>query len=125
MLNSCDLRACVAATMPSPAQALRGALKESAGKLLTQLYDRNCRRPFAPSPAFQTSNLPPDRFQAEMQTAALAAGGLMQATNTRVWGLLRYRSQQDCCMLGNQRCVWDLLRHKFCEACMYATIGIR
>ena len=75
--------------MSSAAKGLRGALKESAGKLLTQLYDRNCRRRFAPSEAFQTGNLSPERFHAEMQTAANAAGGLMQATNTRVWGLLR------------------------------------
>lgn len=75
--------------MPLPAKALRAALKESAGKLLTQLYDRNCRRQFAPAEAFQTSNLPLERFQAEMQTAANNAGGLMQASNTRVWGLLR------------------------------------
>lgn len=75
--------------MAAPAKALRAALRESAGKLLTQLYDRNCRRQFAPADAFETGNLPPERFQAEMQTAANAAGGFMQAKNTRVWGLLR------------------------------------
>ncbi|DBB12911.1 TPA: hypothetical protein ACH3X3_005665 [Trebouxia sp. C0006] len=76
--------------MAAPARALRAALKEAAGKLLSQLYDRNCRRQFVPLEAFQTHSLPPERFRVEMQTAAAAAGGLMQATNTRVWGLLRH-----------------------------------
>ena len=79
----------IADPMTAPARALRAALKEAAGKLLSQLYDRNCRRQFVPLEAFQTDNLPPERFRVEMQTAAAAAGGLMQATNTRVWGLLR------------------------------------
>ncbi len=78
-----------AGPMAAPARALRAALKEAAGKLLSQLYDRNCRRQFVPLEAFQTHSLPPERFRVEMQTAAAAAGGLMQATNTRVWGLLR------------------------------------
>ncbi len=78
-----------AGPMAAPARALRAALKEAAGKLLSQLYDRNCRRQFVPLEAFQTDSLPPERFRVEMQTAAAAAGGLMQATNTRVWGLLR------------------------------------
>ncbi|KAL0034411.1 hypothetical protein WJX79_000811 [Trebouxia sp. C0005] len=76
--------------MTAPSKALRAALKEAAGKLLSQLYDRNCRRQFVPLEAFQTDSLPPERFRVEMQTAAAAAGGLMQATNTRVWGLLRH-----------------------------------
>ena len=75
--------------MSSDARAQRAALKEAAGKLVAQLYDRNCRRQFVPLEAFQTDSLPPERFQAEMQIAAAASGGLMQATNTRVWGLLR------------------------------------
>jgi len=79
----------IAGPMAAPARALRAALKEAAGKLLSQLYDRNCRRQFVPLEAFQTDSLPPERFRVEMQTAAAAAGGLMQATNTRVWGLLR------------------------------------
>ena len=79
----------IAGPMTAPAKALRAALKEAAGKLLSQLYDRNCRRQFVPLEAFQTDSLPPERFRVEMQTAAAAAGGVMQATNTRVWGLLR------------------------------------
>ena len=75
--------------MAPPARALRAALKEAAGKLLGQLYDRNCRQQFVPQAAFQTDSLPPQRFQVEMEAAAAAAGGLMQATNTRIWGLLR------------------------------------
>lgn len=78
--------------MAPPARALRAALKEAAGKLLAQLYDRNSRRQFVPLEAFQTDSLPPERFQVEMQTAAAASGGLMQAINTRVWGLLRYNT---------------------------------
>ena len=80
----------VAGTMAPAARALRAALKEAAGKLVAQLYDRNSRRQFLPSEAFQTDSLPPERFRVEMQTAAAASGGLMQATNTRVWGLLRW-----------------------------------
>jgi hypothetical protein len=51
------------------ATGLRQALKESAGKLMGQLYDRNCRRVFAPAQAFQADALPPDRFHAEMQAS--------------------------------------------------------
>ena len=80
----------VAGTMPPAAWALRAGLKEAAGKLVAQLYDRNSRRQFVPLEAFQTDSLPPERFRVEMQTAAAASGGLMQATNTRVWGLLRW-----------------------------------
>ena len=79
----------LAGTMAPAARALRAALKEAAGKLMAQLYDRNSRRQFLPAEAFQTDSLPPERFRVEMQTAAAASGGLMQATNTRVWGLLR------------------------------------
>ena len=80
----------VAGTMAPAARALRAALKEAAGKLVAQLFDRNSRRQFVPLEAFQTDSLPPERFRVEMQTAAAASGGLMQATNTRVWGLLRW-----------------------------------
>lgn len=80
----------VAGTMAPAARSLRAALKEAAGKLVAQLYDRNSRRQFVPLEAFQTDSLPPERFRVEMQTAAAASGGLMQATNTRVWGLLRW-----------------------------------
>ena len=76
--------------MTAAARGLRAALKESAGKLLAQLFDKNCRHQFVPLEAFQTDSLPTERFRLEMQTAAAASGGLMQATNTRVWGLLRY-----------------------------------
>lgn len=76
--------------MAPAARALRASLKEAAGKLMAQLYDRNSRRQFLPAEAFQTDSLPPERFRVEMQTAAAASGGLMQATNTRVWGLLRH-----------------------------------
>lgn len=86
----------LAGTLPAAARTLRAALKEAAGKLLAQLYDRNCRRHFLPLEAFQTDSLPPERFQMEMQTAAAAAGGLMQATNTRVWGLLRSLPMPAC-----------------------------
>ena len=80
----------VAGKMAPAAGALRSALKEAAGKLVAQLYDRNSRRQFVPLEAFQADSLPPERFRVEMQTAAAASGGLMQATNTRVWGLLRW-----------------------------------
>ena len=77
---------------------MRAALKEAAGKVLAQLYDRNCRRQFVPPEAFQTDSFPPERFQVEMQTAAAASGGLMQATNTRVWGLLRWACLAPLCL---------------------------
>jgi hypothetical protein len=51
---------------PAPAAQLRGKLKEAAGALLGQLYDRNCRKAFAPAEAFQTEQLPPARFHAEV-----------------------------------------------------------
>lgn len=86
----CYYEKLVAGTMAPAARGLRAALKEAAGKLVAQLYDRNSRRQFVPPEAFQTDSLPPERFQVEMQTAAAASGGLMQATNTRVWGLLRH-----------------------------------
>ena len=79
----------LAGLMPAAARASRAALKAAAGKLLAQLYDRNCRRQFVPAEAFQTDSLPLERFQHELQNAAAASGGLMQATNTRVWGLLK------------------------------------
>ena len=89
----------VAGTMAPAARALRAGLKEAAGKLMAQLYDRNSRRQFLPAEAFQTDSLPPERFRVEMQTAAAASGGLMQATNTRVWGLLRHgHSPPPCCL---------------------------
>ena len=75
--------------MAAPGRALRAALKEAAGKLLAQLYDRNCRRQFVPLEAFQTDSLPSERFWVELQTTAAFTGGLMQATNSRIWGLLR------------------------------------
>lgn len=38
---------------------------------------------------FQADNLPAERFHGEMQAAAVSAGGLMQATKSRVFALLR------------------------------------
>lgn len=56
------------ASPPSPPRA-------RAGKLMGQLHDRNCHRAFAPPEAFQASQLPAERFQAEMQ-----------ASERRSWG---------------------------------------
>ncbi|DBA78986.1 TPA: hypothetical protein ACH3X1_008854 [Trebouxia sp. C0004] len=103
--------------MAAPARALRAALKEAAGKLLSQLYDRNCRRQFVPPEAFQTDSLPPERFRVEMQTAAAAAGGLMQATNTRVWGLLK--SEPRCSRWWWGRTAWNSATW----ACEKVTVG--
>ena len=80
----------VAGTMAPAGRALRAGLKEAAGKLVAQLYDRNSRRQFVPPEAFQTDSLPPERFQVEMQTVAAGAGGVMEASKSRVWGLLRH-----------------------------------
>lgn len=99
--------------MTAPSKALRAALKEAAGKLLSQLYDRNCRRQFVPLEAFQTDSLPPERFRVEMQTAAAAAGGLMQATNTRVWGLLRSEPSSSASTLCFCQMTPVRLHHKY------------
>eukprot|EP00884_Botryococcus_braunii_P007124 jgi/Botrbrau1/16412/Bobra.0142s0012.1 len=72
----------------APAGALRSELKKVLGKLLSDLYVRNCRRSFAPAEAFHVSSLPPERFHAEVAAASVAEGGLMEATHTRVWALL-------------------------------------
>lgn len=54
------------------AAGLRRALKEAAGKLMGQLYDRNCRRRFAPTEAFQADALPQERFHIEMRVGGWA-----------------------------------------------------
>ncbi len=79
--------------------ALRARLKAHAGALLGRLYDRNCRRAFAPVAAFYAAGLAPERFCAEAASAAAGRGGLMEATHTRVWALLRCgRSPADQCL---------------------------
>ena len=70
------------------AAALRDKLKSSVSGVLGQLNSRNSRRPFAPASAFQTEDLPPARFHAEVKSAAASLGGLMEATHTRVWAIL-------------------------------------
>ena len=70
------------------AAGLRDKLKSSVSAVLGQLNSRNCRRPFAPVAAFQTEELPPARFYAEVKSAAASLGGLMEATHTRVWAVL-------------------------------------
>lgn len=52
---------------PPRAAALRSRLKDAAGRLMGQLFDRNCRRAFAPVEAFHADALPADRFQAEIR----------------------------------------------------------
>ena len=74
---------------PPAAAALRARLRTHVGALLGRLYDRNSRRAFAPVAAFYAAGLPPERFCAEAAAAASARGGLMEATHTRVWALLR------------------------------------
>ena len=64
---------------PTPAAevgelGLLNPLVSAAGKLLGQLYDRNCRRGFAPAAAFQADALPPDRFHSEMQVGTELGG---------------------------------------------------
>jgi hypothetical protein len=36
-----------------------------------QLYDRNCRRAFAPAEVFHADSLPAERFQSEMQVCGV------------------------------------------------------
>lgn len=63
----------------------------TAGKLMGQLHDRNCRRAFAPAEAFQADALPAERFQSEVQVRA--AGN----------GCLRHGAAGQCC--GSGPCV--------------------
>lgn len=56
---------------------------------MAQLYSRNCRRAFAPAAAFHSDAVPGERFHVEVMAASAYSGGLMAATHTRVWGLLR------------------------------------
>ena len=70
------------------AKALRDRLLGAAAGVLGALNSRNCRRPFAPAAAFQTEDLPPARFHAEVRAAAASLGGLMEARHTRVWAVL-------------------------------------
>ncbi len=89
----------------SPAAAtLRAELKAALGRLLSDLYIRNCRRSFAPPEAFHVSSLPPERFHAEVSAASVAEGGLMEATHTRVWSLLEYAPRQLYQHLWYQSC---------------------
>jgi len=46
-------------------------------------------QPFAPAWAFHTDVLIGEMFHAEVSAASAGAGGLMDATHTRVWALLR------------------------------------
>jgi hypothetical protein len=72
----------------SPAAVqLRSRLKV-LGELLGILYVRNCHRSFAPSDAFHVSDLPSERFHAAVSQASATNGGLMEATQTRVWAVL-------------------------------------
>ena len=69
-------------------KALRDKLLAAATGVLDELNSRNCRRPFTPAAAFQTADLPPARFHAEVRAAAASLGGLMEARHTRVWAIL-------------------------------------
>jgi hypothetical protein len=64
---------------------------------MAQLYARNCRTPFAPATAFHTDVLIGELFHAEVSAASAGAGGLMDATHTRVWALLRWKSALILC----------------------------
>ena len=66
------------------------AAAPSAGKLMGQLHDRNCRRAYAPPEAFQAEALPVERFQAEIQAGTAAGRQLSEAGGGRGWGLLSY-----------------------------------
>jgi len=84
---------------PAAAGGLRARVRAAAGALLGRLYDRNCRRAFAPVRAFYAAGLPPERFCAEAGAAAAGRGGLMEATHTRVWALMRCaRGRWRCCL---------------------------
>ncbi len=78
----------------SAAAALRLEAAEHCGRLLEQLYDRNCRRAFCSTEAFH-AELPPDRFMAEAGSsrptgAAPGAAGSWPEASGRVWSVLRH-----------------------------------
>ena len=75
-------------TLPAAAQALREAVGAAVGRLLGQLYDRNCRRQFAPPEAFYAPQLSEALFDAEVQ-AVLEKGAFLEAQRSRVWLILR------------------------------------
>ena len=53
-------------------------------------------QPFAPARAFHTDVLIGELFHAEVSVASAGAGGLMDATHTRVWALLRWGHDEAC-----------------------------
>lgn len=65
-------------------------MRDAAGRLARQLFDRNSQRPFAPAAAFAAEGVQADRFLAEMRVAAAAPGGLLEAVSSRVSGLLKW-----------------------------------
>ena len=73
------------------AGALRCSAKHSLGVLTSDIRRRaSCElQPFAPARAFHTDVLIGEMFHAEVSAASAGAGGLMDATHTRVWALLR------------------------------------
>lgn len=75
--------------LPQLAEELREAVQGAVGRLLSQLFDRNCRRQFAPTDAFYAPQMGEELFMAEVQ-GSLARGAFLEAKQTRVWRVLRY-----------------------------------
>lgn len=75
--------------MSVPAVNLRAAMRTRVGRVLYQLHDRNTAAHFLAPEAFHFASLPPAMFRREAAAAAVAPGGLFEATHTRVGVVLK------------------------------------
>ena len=65
----------------------RLACAAASGRLMGQLHNRNCRRPFVDPQAFASEMLKSQMFLAEVRSS-LARGGFLEASGARVWKIL-------------------------------------
>ena len=79
-------------TRSRKAMLARSQQKETAGKLMSQLYDRNSRQAFAPREAFHDGRVPTDQITAQLQSELSSQLRRPAVSQSRVWSLLRYAS---------------------------------
>lgn len=70
----------------------RNQQRDTAGKLLSQLYDRNSRQAFAPQDAFLDPRVPTDQITAQLQSELSSQLRKPAIGQSRVWMLLRYEA---------------------------------
>ncbi|KAK9821279.1 hypothetical protein WJX74_008357 [Apatococcus lobatus] len=75
---------------PRTALAARNQQRDTAGKLLSQLYDRNSRQAFAPQHAFLDPRVPTDQITAQLQSELSSRLRKPAIGQSRVWMLLRH-----------------------------------